>query len=201
VPVTVAVPLDTPVKVTEQLAAPAVGEASKVQLVLTVPTAVFDETNVTVPVGVIEVVVVSTTVAVQVDVPAIPMVLGLQLTLVDAKKSTTVITPDVPELPLCVESPPYIPLTVAVPRETGVNVTEQLPETSVQLAPTVPIAVFDDVKVTKPVGVLVAVVVSVTVAVHAEVPTRLIVLGLQDTAADVLSFPTMIMLEGVELEG
>ncbi len=60
-------------------------------------------------------------------------------------------------------------MTVAVPTATPVKVTEHLPADKVQLAPTVPTAVFDDVKLTEPVGVLAAFVVSATVAVQAEV--------------------------------
>jgi hypothetical protein len=68
-----------------------------------------------------------------------------------------------------------------------VKVTEQLPEDNVQLAPIVPAAVFDDVKLTVPVGVLAELDVSVTVAVQVAPPGRMTVLGLQDTLVDVLS--------------
>ncbi len=64
----------------------------------------------------------------------------------------------------------YVPVTVAVPGASPVNVTEQLPDTKVQLLglrePTV---AFDTVKLTVPVGVFDGVVVSVTVAVQVEV--------------------------------
>jgi hypothetical protein len=82
-------------------------------------------------------------------------------------------------------------MTVAVPTATPVNVTEHLPDDRVQLAPTVPTAVLDDVKLTEPVGVLETVVVSVTVAVQVEEALGRIVPGVQVTAVDVLS------LEGV----
>jgi hypothetical protein len=79
-------------------------------------------------------------------------------------------------------------VTVALPEATPVKVTEQLPAVNIQLAPTVPTAVFDDVKLTEPVGVFAAFVVSVTVAVQLEVPLAEIELGLQTTAVAVLSF-------------
>jgi hypothetical protein len=82
-------------------------------------------------------------------------------------------------------------VTVAVPTATPVKVTEQLVTLAVvdkvQLASTVPTEVFEDTKLTVPPGVFKAVVVSVTVAVHLEVPVGTIVLGLQTTLVDVLS--------------
>ncbi len=84
-------------------------------------------------------------------------------------------------------SPPYVPVTVAVPTATPVNAAVHLPDDSVQLAPTVPTEVFEDTKLTVPPGVFDAVVVSVTVAVQVEVPVGTMVLGLQATAVDVLS--------------
>ncbi len=60
-------------------------------------------------------------------------------------------------------------MTVALPEATPVKVTEQLPAVNMQLAPTVPTAVFDETKLTVPDGVFAAFVVSVTVAVHVEV--------------------------------
>jgi hypothetical protein len=62
-------------------------------------------------------------------------------------------------------------VTVSVPILVGVNVTEQLPVTSVQLVEgvNVPLAVPDEVNLTSPVGVLaVPVAVSVNVAVQVE---------------------------------
>jgi hypothetical protein len=56
-----------------------------------------------------------------------------------------------------------------------------------QLAVTVPTAVFDDTKATAPVGMFVGVVVSLTVAVQVECPVGTIVPGLQATAVDVVS--------------
>ena len=78
-------------------------------------------------------------------------------------------------------------MTVAVPGATPVKVTVQLPPDNMQLAPTVPTAVLDDVKPTVPVAVFAGVVVSVTVAVQVEVAPGTIVAGLQVTPVDVLS--------------
>ena len=78
-------------------------------------------------------------------------------------------------------------MTVAVPIATPVKVVAHFPEDRVQLAPTVPTAVSEDVKLTVPVGVFEAVVVSVTVAVQVEVALGAIVLGLQATTVEVLS--------------
>jgi hypothetical protein len=74
--VTVAVPGATPVKIATQL------PPDKAQLAATVPTAVFEDTKFTLPVGVLAGVVVSATVAVQVEVP--PM-------LIEARLQTTVV--------------------------------------------------------------------------------------------------------------
>lgn len=75
------------------------------------------------------------------------------------------------------------------PAATPVAVTVQLPEERVQLVPTVPKAVFDEMKFTVPVGTFVRVVVSATVAVQVEVPLGRIVAGLQETVVELLSFP------------
>ncbi len=87
-------------------------------------------------------------------------------------------------------------MTVAVPAATPVNVTEQLVTLAVvdnvQLAPAVPTPAFDETKLTLPVGALAAIVVSATVAVQVEVPDGIIVLGLQATPVDVLSFPVAV---------
>ncbi len=79
-------------------------------------------------------------------------------------------------------------MTVAVPVATPVNVVVHLPDSRVQLGATVPTAMFDDVKLTEPVGLLEAVVVSVTVTAQVDVAVGRIVLGVQITAVDVLSF-------------
>ena len=62
-------------------------------------------------------------------------------------------------------------MTVSVPAPVGVNVTEQLPATRLQVVDGLnePVAVPDEMNLTCPVGVLgVPVAVSVTVAVHVE---------------------------------
>ncbi len=76
-PVTVAVPGATPVKAAVQL------PDTRVQLAATVPTEVSDETKLTLPVGVFDGVVVSATVAVQVDSAPGKTVEGLQAKLVE----------------------------------------------------------------------------------------------------------------------
>jgi len=93
----------------------------------------------------------------------------------------------------------YVPLTVAVPAATPVKTAVQLPDTRVQLAATVPTAVFEDVKLTVPVAVLAALVVSVTLAVQVDVPPMLIEAGAQDTAVVVLSLATVIVPDVPEL--
>jgi len=90
VPVTVAEPTATPVKVTEQLVTLAV--VDKLQLAPTVPTPVFDETKPTLPVGALAGVVVSATVAVHVEVAPGRIVLGVQATLVDVLSLPVTVT-------------------------------------------------------------------------------------------------------------
>ena len=88
-------------------------------------------------------------------------------------------------------------MTEPEPAEVPVNVTEQLPAESVQVValnepPVVPAV---NVNVTVPVGVLAAVVVSVTVATTAEVqldPPRAIVQVIFGTLVEVLSFPVAV---------
>ncbi len=58
---------------------------------------------------------------------------------------------------------------------------------SVQLVPTVPTVVLEDVKLTVPVGVFAAFVVSVTVAVQVDVPPTLMLAGLHATPVEVMS--------------
>jgi len=103
VPLTVAEPGATPVKVTVQVPVP-----PSVQLAATVPTAVFDDVNVTVPLGVMAVPTsVSVTVAVQVEPPPMLMLDGAQETPVDVDRLFTVIVFEVVgPLPLWLESPP-----------------------------------------------------------------------------------------------
>ncbi len=74
-----------------------------------------------------------------------------------------------------------MPLTVAEPGATPVNAAVQVPDApSVQLAATVPTAVFDDVNVTQ-----------------VDVPPMLIEAGAHETAVVVLSFTTVIVLDAV----
>jgi hypothetical protein len=78
-------------------------------------------------------------------------------------------------------------VTVAVPGATPVKAAVQVPADSVQLAATVPTVLSEDVKLTVPVGVFAAVVVSVTVAVQVEVLAMLMLAGLHETPVEVLS--------------
>ncbi len=96
-------------------------------------------------------------------------------------------------------SPPYVPVTVAVPAAVPVKVTVQVPATfRIQLgALSEPVPV--DVKVTVPVGVLaVPDDVSVTVAVH--VDAWLITTGLaHETAVLVARLLTMMLAAALVL--
>jgi hypothetical protein len=177
---------------TEQLVTPDVVDNMQVGELRVPPVVPGVRVNVTVPVGVLKGLVASATVAVTLAVQLVAPRAMLQLTfptLVEVLSFATVMVFDVPILPLCVESPLYVPVTVAVPTATLVKVTEQLAVVGDkgQLAPTVPTAVFDDAKLTEPVGVLDAVVVSVTEAVQVEVPPGTIVVGLQATTVLVVS--------------
>jgi len=119
---------------------------------------------------------------------------------VDVSSFSTVIAAEVSELPLCVESPGYVPDTMKVPEATPVMFTMQPPEASrVQLASTTPMAAFDATKLTVPIGVLARVVVSVTVAVQVEVPLTKTWLGLQAMLVDVLSFGVTVTVAVREL--
>jgi hypothetical protein len=194
VPVTVKLPEATPVIVTVQLP-----DEERVQLAPTVPTVVSDELKLTVPVGVFAALVVSVTAAVQEPVAPTVTEAG-QTTLVEVLSSWTVIVLEVPELPLWLVSPLYVPVTVAEPGATPVKATEQLPvESRVQLALTVPTVVSDDTKLTVPDEMLDEVVVSATEAVQVEVPPILIEAGPHTTLVDVASFTTVIVPDVPEL--
>src|SRR5438093_10150181 len=83
--------------------------SSRVQLVSAVPVVVLYNVKLTVPDGVFAGVVVSETVAVQVDVPPMLIDAGAQTTVVEVLSScpgVTLMAAEVPELPLWVESPP-----------------------------------------------------------------------------------------------
>jgi hypothetical protein len=98
VPVTVKLPAATPVIVTVQV--PEV----RLQLAATVPTVVSDEVKLTLPDGLLAGVVVSETVTEQ--EPVRPTATEAeQETAVEVESLTTVIVPDVPELPLWAVSP------------------------------------------------------------------------------------------------
>src|SRR6266702_2001734 len=86
-PMTVAVPVAVPVKVTEQL------PAANVQLAAlkTPPVVPADNVKATEPVGVFEGVVVSETVAAHVEVPPIAILLGVQTTAVEVASFPTAI--------------------------------------------------------------------------------------------------------------
>jgi hypothetical protein len=83
-------------------------------------------------------------------------------------------------------------VTAAVPTATPVKATLHIPEERMQVALTVPTAVFDDEKVTVPEGVLDPVVVSRTAAVQVEVALGRIELGLQAIVVAVLSLPVTV---------
>ena len=92
---------------------------------------------------------------------------GLEQTkAVEVVRGSTVILAAALVLPPCDESPPYVPVTNALPLAAGVNVTEQLRddrEQEVELnEPAGPVSV----NLTIPVGVVELALVSVTVAVH-----------------------------------
>lgn len=123
-----AVPAETPVKVTEQLPV-----RDRVQGAPTVPTAVADETKVTVPLGILVGTVASVTVAVHVEVPGRVNELGVQRTVVTVlsafeKKATSArlsgVGPVVPPLVMVMHVlAKLVPLHMAVPVAVGVPVT------------------------------------------------------------------------------
>ncbi len=100
----------------------------------------------------------------------------------------------VPELPVWLESPGYVPVRVVWPAATAVSWAVQLPSESVQLACTVPTLVSEEEKLTVPVGVFEGVVVSGTVAVHMDFPPESMLLGLHAMLADVVSFALWLLL-------
>jgi hypothetical protein len=81
----------------------------RVQLAVTVPIEVLEETKLTVPPGIFDAVVVSTTVTVQEEVPVGTMVLGLQTMAMDVLSLLVALTVTVAAelvLVLWVASPP-----------------------------------------------------------------------------------------------
>lgn len=190
-------PALVPVKVTEQLVTlDTVAKLHDGELRLP-PVVPAVSVKVTVPAGALDAVVVSATVAVTIAVQLLPPSAIVQLTLprlVEVLSKATVTVLDVPVLPLWVESPLYVPATVAVPGATPVRVTVHVPALNVQAAPTVAAAVFDEVKVTLPPGTFEGVVVSETVTVQVEVPVGTIETGLQATLVDVLSLLVAVIV-------
>jgi hypothetical protein len=201
------VPAVVPVNVTEQLPAD-----DKVQvLALKEPPVVpAVKVKVTVPLGVLEVVVVSTTVAVTLAVQLAPPSAMLQLTtptLVEVLSLVVAVTPMFAAelvLVLCVESPPYVAVTEPVPAAVPVKVTEQLVTPDVvdrrQLfalrePPVVPAV---KMKFTVPPGAFEAVVVStivaLTLAVQLVEPNAMLQLTFP-TLVEVLSFATVTVLD------
>ena len=92
-----------------------------------------------------------------------------QITVVEVARRFTVILAVALVLPVWDESPPYVPVTSALPLAVGVNATEQLLDDRVQIVavnePTGPVSA----NVTVPVGAILELVeVSPTVAVHVE---------------------------------
>ena len=78
-----------------------------------------------------------------------------------------------------------MPVTVAVPAAIPMKSAVHLPADKVQLAATVPTSGFDDPKLTVPVGIFEAVVVSGMVAVQVDLPPDGTVLGLHVIMEDV----------------
>jgi len=91
-----------------------------------------------------------------------------------------------------------VPPIEAVPGATPVNVTVHAPALKVHEAPTVPTGVFDEVKLTLPPGTFEGVVVSLTVTAHAEVPVRMIVVGLQAMLIEALSLVVAVTVTVAE---
>ena len=101
-------------------------------------------------------------------------------------------------LVLWVESPPYDAATDPAPAAVPVNVTEQLPDTSVQPEALSEPPVNVRVKLTEPEGVFAGVVVSVTVAVTIAVQLvwpRIIWHVTAATLVEVLSLVTVTVPE------
>src|SRR5467141_613670 len=125
-------PADVPVNVTKQLVTPAVVDKLQVLEPRLPPVVPGLSVNVTVPVGALEGVVVSATVAVTEAVQLVPPKGMLQLTfgtvveVLSLPVEVTVIAAAVLVLVLWVESPPYAAVTDPEPAEVPVNITEQL---------------------------------------------------------------------------
>jgi hypothetical protein len=207
--VTLAEPLAVlPTKLTEQLPADTVHVVA-----LNEPPIVVDSVKVTVPpVGVIAVPAVEVSVTVAVQVEDWSTTTAAHETVVAEVRGLTVIEKGALVLPAWpgegVVSPPYVPVTVAVPLAVlPRKVTEQLaPVGVIAVKPQLvalnepPVAPAENVKVTVPVGVLVGVVVSATVAVHVEVWSTIIGLA-QETVVVVISRPMLTVMLAARLAG
>jgi hypothetical protein len=158
------------------------------------PVAVPVVVNVTVPVGVVGLELVSVTVAVQTEAWFTTTAASqpMEMLVGDAWVTATVTVAAELVLVLWVESPPYEAMTDPEPAVVPVNMTEQLPAESVHVValsepPVVPAV---NVKVTMPDGVfaddVVSVTVAVTDAVQLDPPSAIVQLTL-GTVVDVLS--------------
>jgi len=203
-------PADVPVNITEQLVTPDTVDSVQVGELRLPPVVPAVKVNVTVPVGALDTVVVSTTVAVTEAVQLVAPNAMLQLTfptlveVLSLPVAVTVIVAAALALVLCVESPPYVAVTEPVPAVVPVNVTEQLvtPDVvdSVQLLtlrepPVVPTV---NAKFTVPPGefevVVVSIMVAVTIPVQLVAPSPMLQLTFP-TLVEVLSFATVIVFD------
>src|SRR5712691_10392321 len=181
----VAVPVAVAVKVTEQL------PEAKVQVAELKDPAAPVSLNARLPVGVTVVPgEVSDTFAVH-DEAWFTTTGVEQTTMVEVVRWFTVILAATLVLPLWDESPPYVPLTNALPVALGVNMTEQLPGDRLQVVelnePTGPVSA----NVTVPVGVVMGLVpVSFTVAVHMDAWLTITEGGEQLTTVAEVCWPT-----------
>ena len=196
-------PAVVPVNVTEQLVTLAVVESVQVVELREPPVVPGVRVNVTVPVGELVGVVVSATVATTLEVQLVPPSAIVQLTaptLVDVLSfpvAVTVTATPVLVLVLCEASPPYDAVTMPDPAVVPVNITVQL--LAERLTESVHVVALNDPpvvpgvneKVTVPVGPLVGVVVSTTVAVTAVLqldPPRAMLQLMAGILVKVLSF-------------
>jgi len=187
VPVMVWLPAALGVYVTEQLDDAPVPDSVQLLAGVKAPEPVF--VNITVPVGVVGELNVSVTVAVHVVDWLTTIVLGEHAIVVTVVPCWTLTVVE-PVLPLWFESPPYVAVTVSVPRAPGVIVTEQLDDAPVPANVHVPLGA----KLTVPVGVLgVPAALSVTVAVHDVDCPSLTVDGVQFTVVVVVLKLTVTM--------
>jgi hypothetical protein len=183
-------PAVVPVNVTEHVPA----ESVQVVALNEPPVLPGVRVKVTVPVGVFVEVVVSVTVATTLAVQLVPpnaivqLTFGTEVEVLSFAATVTVMVAGALVLVLWVVSPPYAAVIEPEPAVVPVNITEQLPDESIQVValnkpPVVPAV---RVKVTVPVGVFAGVVVSATVA------TTLAVQLVPPNAMLQLTFPTLV---------